>query len=238
MAILTALLKPGRYHPRHHWALVLDGVTLDEWLAKQHQCDDIRYSGLVPALGNLSDPEEANLAWQRILPLPGQSTVAPLLICPEHLSFACVMVMAEVFRAPGEIIWRRFGIHTLYSDYPEQDNAIEWIPELGPLSFDTPAYLQCLEPFHLIRLDQMLDLDGKRLVIIFGLYSRVERQQLSGTVHIRQAGLVLESGALPSIVLASKWLPAIRRVTPVCGEMFEGADFYLPIEDISELISQ
>lgn len=229
MTTLMPLLKPGIYQPRHNWTLALDSLALDEWFVQRLGTG--MPSGLVPALGNLADPDESRLVWERMLPLPGRSEIAPVLICPEHLNLACAVVLVEILRLPGEIIWRRFGFSIGDMACPSEPLDVSWLPGFEPLSFETPDYLACLEHFHLLELDQSLRLDGKCLHILFGVFSGESRGLFKGTLRLRPQGLMLESERLSPLVLDRSWLARIRPVRQDWGGAFDGADFYLCVDD-------
>lgn len=138
--------------------MTLDGVPLDEWLDAATHSD--KHTGMVPAF-NLRQADEESLVWQRIFPLPGCRSLAPLLICPEHLDFSCMVVMAEVWRPQLEdqqVVWLRLGYNqTWLNSLDDIGHTMDWIPDLQPLVFGKQDYLDCLECFNQIRLAKMAD---------------------------------------------------------------------------------
>lgn len=228
MNTLTSFIRPGLYKTRHDWKMALNGMPLDEWVDLHN--DEMRFLGMVPALGNLLDPEDAELAWARMVPLLGQSLLAPLLICPEHQSLSCGVLVVEVLRLPGEFVWRRFGLNAYSAECPSDPADVRWLEGFKPLSLTTEAYLQALAPFHLIRLDQKLQLEGKSLVLLWGLENRPQCLA-KGTLHLTAQGLMLECPLIPPIALASEWLPRIRTM-PADEQRFGEPDYCLLIEDL------
>lgn len=155
---IKAVLEASDPYEVPYWLIQIDSISLDEWLELRLNPAGIladenpKYAGLVPALNNLTEPEEESIVWQRILPLPGLRTIAPLLVCPEHRDFSCLVVLVEVYHQGEQVIWERMGINYASAASPEDiDSSLEWLPEIGPLVFDKAEYLACLEYFNLLR---------------------------------------------------------------------------------------
>lgn len=231
---IEAVLYQSRYAETDHWVMSIDGVALDEWLESGTMRSQ-KFAGLVPALGNLIQRDEESIAWQRILPLPGCTTIAPLLVCPEHKDFSCMVVLAEVFHGENQIIWKRFGINVASAASPDDiGSTVEWIPELGPLVFEMQAYLDCLDRFHLLRLSRNRDLEGKAFAILLLGVDETGTDTwalLRGEAHASTGGITIE---LPEpargLELRSEWIPRIRPVAPELKVMFEGAEVCLPLQ--------
>lgn len=230
MNTITSFTRPGLYKTRHDWKMALNGMPLDQWFDLYD--DDMRFLGMVPALGNLQEAEDADLAWERMVPLLGQSLIAPLLICPEHQSLNCGVLVVEVLHLPGEFVWRRFGLNAFSPGCPSDPEDVRWLERLKPQSFTKAAYLKALEPFHLIRLDQKLQLEGKSLVLLWGLENRPQCLA-KGTLHLTDQGLMLECPVIPPIALASEWLPLIRPM-PAEDQRFGDQDYFLLLEDLCQ----
>lgn len=243
MTSLSALHYVSEYSPQHRWVMAIDGLPLDQWLAER-QPSQHTYKGLAPALGNLTDSTEARVAWERILPLPGCRAIAPLLICPEHLDFSCLVVMAEVFHQSESVIWERLGIN-LASAASADDlgSCVEWF-SIEPQTFSKEAYLACLEPFQLIRLNQHLQLEGKNLEVL--LASNPTYSWLSGHLCLGEQGLYLNANGIP-IQLAASWLSRIQNQAPTAWQAqskkdpnHQPADFYLllSLSELNALLEQ
>lgn len=227
---IAPLLKQSSYLTEPYWIFGLDGMALDDWLdaeALAHQ----PFAGLIPALSQARDPAEAQLAWQRSLPLPGRSAKAPLLICPEHRDFSCLVVVAEVVRDEHTVSWRRLGINVASAASPEEiGGTVEWFG-IEPLIFDSRAYLACLEHFHLLRISRQLALADKRFALLIQHQNGLGEQSwalLQGHSRLDPAGLSLE---LPgySLNVQGAWLPLLRPIEPAQRELFEDAEFCLPL---------
>ncbi|MEZ0369971.1 MAG: hypothetical protein ACAI44_12865 [Candidatus Sericytochromatia bacterium] len=233
MSRLAAALHQSRYVQKPHWVLTLDDEALDEWLDARLGGSQ-KYIGLVPALGHLEQPEEAAIAWQRILPLPGLSCVAPLLVCPEHRDFSCMVVLAEVYHGENEVIWRRLGLNVASASSPEDiGSTVEWLSWPGPFVFSRQNYLSSLEPFHLLRLDSSIGIAGRRFAVLLSNETAsggVNGTILSGITRLTPEGLVLERSDAATFGICYEWLSRIKPVEADLKALFEGADFCLPLK--------
>lgn len=220
---LAAVWQQGVYQPRHHWVMTLDDLPLDVWMA-EHKLSEHQYHGLVPALGNLERRDESAVAWQRILPLPGCKAIAPLLICPEHQDFSCLVVMAEVSHDEDCIRWLRFGINRASAPAPDDlGDCVEWLSGIEPLCFDKAEYRACLARFHLLRLDQEMGLSGKKLSLRLSNPDHSDSESLTGRMQLGPEGLMLES-LQGDLLLSDDWLPLM-----LPGTIQQDTDFILTL---------
>lgn len=56
------------------------------------------------------------MAWRRILPGENQTTICPILVCPDDNDFSCTLIVAEIRNCGNTIQWKRVGL----------DQAKEW----------------------------------------------------------------------------------------------------------------
>lgn len=140
-------MRPGstKYVESPLLLLFVDGVPLDELLACCRPDQDL--IGLIPALGNLLSREDNELAAQRLLPAEGQSSIAPVLICPDDLDFACTTVVALVSNRDGTIVWERLGTDmTAWSpSRPQLGQRIDWFENVGPFVFADQSYRDAVD---------------------------------------------------------------------------------------------
>ena len=129
---IEADLRTSRYVDQKHLVVLVNGEPLDELLAASQGVGSLQ--GLVTTLDeNLVDHDDRRLAWQRILPDIGETSLAPVLVCPDDLDFDCITVMAEVCRTETEVTWSRLGI-----------DRSEWGDEVGAsvdrFLFNSPVF--------------------------------------------------------------------------------------------------
>lgn len=95
---------------------------------------------LLPLEMSALSPSERRAARARLLPSSGETTVAPILMCPDDLDFSCTVVVVEVQHQDRMVRWLRLGAEG-------GDAGIEWWPRFQPLAFDVDDYVRCLDGF-------------------------------------------------------------------------------------------
>lgn len=150
MSAISAAQRKSKYVDEEHLVLLVDGVPLDVMLART-MSDDGAIEGLVPTLLNwLSDENESSLVWSRALPLVGEHSRFPVLMCPDELDLSCTVVIAEVEASTSSITWHRLGLDAAGVDKsaPAQcGEIVNWFKGIGPYVFRRVEYEACLEEF-------------------------------------------------------------------------------------------
>jgi hypothetical protein len=145
MNIIKAVNRTSKYCNSPHLVITLDGNPLDEIIYAATQ-DDLNL-GLISALDRcFSNPADSELAWNRILPQDGQTSVAPILVCPDDLDFHCTVVVALVTATPETIQWSKLGFD-LSLERPTSDPdspTIQWLSNVGPFKVLKADYLSFL----------------------------------------------------------------------------------------------
>ncbi len=125
----------------------IDGEWLDEKLDTLYP--DKLYKGLIPTLGDwLESEEEKAVVWKRILPPENETSVCPILLCPDDNDFSCTLIVAEI-KNSGEVIqWRKIGLDITHEWEAEKvGTQVEWFDKIQELTFSKKDYLTMLEAF-------------------------------------------------------------------------------------------
>lgn len=138
-----------RYARVPHWMLMIDGLPIDQVMA-QH-CQNPILDGFFPTIlrGWNEDPAAEQLVWDRILPVPGNQTWVPILMCADDCDFWCILVVVEVVATETMIIWQRVGYAAGDASMMPASRleSVDWCDGGGPWMFDRAAYAACLQTF-------------------------------------------------------------------------------------------
>ena len=127
--------------------LKIDGFWLDEKLEELYP--ENMYKGLYPTLLFWMEIEQKQkIVWNRILPELGETTVSPILMCPDDNDFSCTLIVAEIENC-GEIIkWNRLGIDkTTEYNAEKVGSKVEWFEKINGLEFTKSEYEIMLTEF-------------------------------------------------------------------------------------------
>lgn len=73
----------------------IDGYWLDEKLDELYPNN--MYDGLIPTLVYWMELEdEKAVVWNRILPNENETSICPILMCPDDNDFSCALIVAEI----------------------------------------------------------------------------------------------------------------------------------------------
>jgi hypothetical protein len=153
MNAISAISHRSEYANEPHLAVAIDSVPLDVILSTAYP--ELHLKGLVPTLLDwLRDERERRIVWGRILPPLGQSSLAPVLMCPDDTDLYCTTVIAEVIAMPTVIRWLRLGIDvTEGSSRPAGiGTVIDWLVTIGPYDFPRVDYERCLAQFRALNV--------------------------------------------------------------------------------------
>ncbi|MES2793836.1 MAG: hypothetical protein V4719_29760 [Planctomycetota bacterium] len=145
---IAAIEAISKYANAPHTVITIDDVPLDVLLNRAHP--DRIPLGLVPTLLDwLTNPVERALVWNRFLPANGNSTSAPILMCPDDCDLICTIVIAEIITESSLVWWYRIGIDRSDSDdMPiSVGTTVDWLEGVGPFCFNRSDYQRCVEAF-------------------------------------------------------------------------------------------
>lgn len=125
----------------------IDGYWLDEKLEELYPGN--MYKGLVPTLlDSMYREDEKAVVWKRILPDEFETTVCPILMCPDDNDFSCTIIVAEVKNLGETIQWNRIGIDKTQEWEAEKVGTnVEWFDKIEPLNFIKHDYMAMLKMF-------------------------------------------------------------------------------------------
>jgi hypothetical protein len=128
--------------------LLVNGEPLDELLDRLAPNRDL--VGLVSTLLAGMDPAEAAIAHRRFNLAPGESAIAPVLMCPDDADFSCTLVVVDAIGTDEHVIWRRIGLDI--SEWnPRAElrlgQTVEWFTDCGPFAFRRDELLAAISVF-------------------------------------------------------------------------------------------
>ena len=139
----------SEYSTNDHLIITVDGRPLDHFISDFDLGGQHAFKGLVPTLLDwLDNQDERRVVWTRILPAIGQTTIGPILMCPDDCDFSCTIVVAEIKRTEKTIEWKRLGtnISPTNKSVEKMGQEVNWFPGLR-FSFDTKDYSDFIDSF-------------------------------------------------------------------------------------------
>lgn len=136
----------------------IDGFWLDEMLDELYP--DLSLKDLIPTLVYWMDREdEKAVVWKRILPNENETTICPILMCPDDNDFSCTLIVAEIINCGQFIEWRKIGVDmTMEWDAEKVGTTVEWFDKVSAFMFSKQDYLNMLDTFR-----QRLSFDKLRI---------------------------------------------------------------------------
>jgi len=87
----------------------IDRYCLDEKLDELYP--ENMYKGFIPTLVSwLEREEEKAVVWKRILSNENETTICPILMCPDDKEFSCTLIVAEIRNCGDLIHWKQIGV--------------------------------------------------------------------------------------------------------------------------------
>jgi len=125
----------------------IDGYWLDEKLEELYP--ENMYKGLIPTLVYWMEREdEKAIVWKRILPNENDTTICPILMCPDDNDFSCTLIVAEIRNCGDLIQWKQIGVDKTKEWGAEKvGSTVEWFDKLKEFNFSKEDYLTMLESF-------------------------------------------------------------------------------------------
>jgi hypothetical protein len=134
----------------NYWDFInfrIDDYWLDEKLDELYP--ENMYKGLIPTLVYWMEREdEKAIVWNRILPNENETTICPILMCPDDNDFSCTLIVAEIRNCGDSIQWKQIGINeTKEIDSEKVGSTVKWLDKFNELNFSKKDYLSMLEKF-------------------------------------------------------------------------------------------
>lgn len=146
---IEAIKGKSEHSLNDHLIITVDGRPLDHFIIDFDIHGRHAFKGLVPTLLDwLDNEDERRVVWTRIFPSIGQTTIGPILMCPDDCNFLCTTVVAEIRRTENTIEWRRLGrnVSPTNRSVERMGQEVNWFPGVE-FSFDTNDYVACIESF-------------------------------------------------------------------------------------------
>lgn len=125
----------------------IDGYWLDEKLEELYPN---KYKGLIPTLVEwIEGKEEKEVVWKRIFPNENETTICPILMCPDDNDFSCTVIVAEIINTGNVIKWQKIGLDKSEEWWKAEKigSKVEWFDKINELNFETSDYLKMLNNF-------------------------------------------------------------------------------------------
>jgi hypothetical protein len=125
----------------------IDGYWLDEKLDELYP--NKMYKGLIPTLVDCMErKDEKAVVWKRILPNENETSICPILMCPDDNDFSCTLIIAEIRNCGHIIQWKQIGVdETKEWDAEKVGSTVEWFDKVKELNFSKNDYLTMLDTF-------------------------------------------------------------------------------------------
>ena len=125
----------------------IDGYWLDEKLEELYPGN--MYKGMIPTLVYwMERKDEKDIVWKRILPEENDTTICPILMCPDDNDFSCTLIVAEIKNCGNVIKWSRLGLDKSKEWEAEKvGTKVDWFDKLTDLNFTKDDYLKMIINF-------------------------------------------------------------------------------------------
>ncbi|MDP8051468.1 hypothetical protein QJU23_03385 [Pasteurella atlantica] len=124
----------------------IDNYWLDEKLGELYPNE--LYRGTIPTLLGMETPKEEEVVQKRILPNENETSICPILMCPDDCDFSCTLIVAEIQNCGDIIKWNKIGVDITTEFDPEKvGSEVEWFDKLDGFEFSKIEYNQMLLEF-------------------------------------------------------------------------------------------
>ncbi len=126
---------------------LIDNCWLDEILEEVYPNES--YGGIIPTLlYGMQCKKEEEIVWNRILPELNQTTICPLLMCPDDCDFSCILIVAEIENLGNTIKWKRLGVdETEETDPNKVGTSVNWLDKIECFEFKIEDYKLMISDF-------------------------------------------------------------------------------------------
>lgn len=124
----------------------IDNFWLDEKLEELYP----GIGGTIPTLlFGMEIPKEKEIVQKRILPNNNETTICPILMCPDDCDFSCTLIVAEIQNCGDIIKWNKIGLDkTTDFDAEKVGSEVEWFDKIDGFEFTKIEYDQMLSEFN------------------------------------------------------------------------------------------
>ncbi|MCZ8517487.1 hypothetical protein O9H85_35145 [Paenibacillus filicis] len=131
------------YSDVEHHTIIIDGISLDLVIHRQYPSDNLL--GMIPTIIDwVDDPKEKEFLKKRFNS-EGKEVVLPVLMCPDDCDLLCTVIVANVVKADGFIIWERIGIDMSYEEFKLLGcdgigSTVDWLEKIPAMIFEETQY--------------------------------------------------------------------------------------------------
>ena len=143
---ISTEIRFNTFSNKNYYIINIDGMPLEDIIISTRP--EI-IPGLVPTLLNwLSDENERELVWSRVLPTNSSTSNLPILMCGDDVDLYCTVIIVEVEETKDYVYWNKFGLEKgdIY-DLEIIGNEVEWFNNIKTMKFKKDEYLKVLNEF-------------------------------------------------------------------------------------------
>ncbi|MDQ0896830.1 hypothetical protein [Paenibacillus sp. V4I7] len=141
----------SEYCSVEHHTIAIDGIPLDIMLHSQYPTDLLL--GMIPTIIDWIDsPKEKELLKGRFNSV-GKEVSLPVLMCPDDCDLFCTVIVANVVKAGGRIIWKKIGIDRSHEEIKLLrcdgiGSRVDWLEKIPPMTFVADQYYSQLSKIY------------------------------------------------------------------------------------------
>lgn len=141
----------SEYCDIEHHTIVVDGTPLDVLLHNYYPSNNLL--GMIPTIIDwLSNPKEKELITERYNSV-SKDSVLPVLMCPDDCDLWCAVIVANVVKADGYIVWKQIGIDKSTRDdlllgYDRIGSKVDWLNKIPQMTFNKEDYFSQLSKIY------------------------------------------------------------------------------------------
>ncbi|RCW40099.1 hypothetical protein [Paenibacillus prosopidis] len=133
----------SEYCKVEHHTIVIDGTPLDLLLHNYYPSNNLL--GMIPTIIDwVYDPKEKECIKGRYNSI-SKEVVLPVLMCPDDCDLLCTVIVANVVKADGYIIWKKVGIdmstrEDMLLGCERIGSKVDWLDRISPMTFEEAQY--------------------------------------------------------------------------------------------------
>lgn len=140
---LSVRIMKSQYIQEEHLNIIIDGKLLDNIL-HEHYPDELLL-GLVPTIVDWLGTEEEVRLIQSAFFSNEESSIVPVLMCPDDCDLSCTLIVVEVETSSEAVVWKRMGINISNPAEAMKRNRflqheIKWLSKIPIMYFSKEDY--------------------------------------------------------------------------------------------------
>jgi hypothetical protein len=131
------------YCKGEHYTIVIDGKPLDSLLHSYYPSNNLL--GMIPTIIDWVDDPKEKICIKGRFNSASKEVVLPVLMCPDDCDLSCTVIVANVVKAEGYIIWKQVGIdmstrEDMLLGCEGIGSKIDWLDKIPPMTFEEIKY--------------------------------------------------------------------------------------------------